>query len=338
MTEQRELGRCGLHNLGNTCYANTIVQCLGHCISFRSFLLDKRYKVRVEGETLIDALEEVYRLIWKEGRTEPPRNLIRRMVTKLTNFIFVFEPNDISEFVGLLIDKVQQEICFPLLVNPLEGLTYRSSSYDSQRKKMDEAWIQAHKKEYSPLVDMMHGQLISQIVCGHCGKIHHNYEVFVNMFLPIEAPTLEGCLDHHFNDEMVNPEHATEKDDRWVCDGCKQSKPSVKTTKIWRLPKILILSLKRFNSQLMKVNQHVDIPLELDLGDHMLGPQMRKYELQAVGFHLGSFHGGHYIAACRLQKEDWVIKDDESVHTLPNSQFSDLGKGYVFFYEDLSSS
>lgn len=330
-------GKTGLHNLGNTCYLNTILQCLGHCEVFRNFILDKQYRVRCEGDTLIDGVSQTFHTLWRENQTGAPRQLVRVMAHKLKNMMYVFEQNDISEFVGLLVDKLHQEIAFPLLVNPLHGMVYRNHSYDQQRKKMDEAWIEAHKKEYSPLTDLFHGQLVSQIICGGCNKIHHNYEIFLNTTLSIHGSTLDDCLNHHFEDETINHED-TPKDELWVCDACKTSAPSVKTTRLWRNPKVLMVTLKRFNANLQKINQDVEIPHVLDLSEHTLGPTPTKYTLQSVGFHLGSYMGGHYVSVCKLSTGEWVLKDDESVHSLSNEQLKDLNKGYVFFYEDLSSS
>jgi len=43
----KERGLTGLKNLGNTCYMNSIIQCLSHTLSLKDFLLDGSYEKQI---------------------------------------------------------------------------------------------------------------------------------------------------------------------------------------------------------------------------------------------------------------------------------------------------
>ena len=231
--------------------------------------------------------------------------------------------------MAIIIDKMSAEIYKPYdIVHKI----YRESIYDRQRKKMDDSWMMSHKKEYSDLTDMFFGQMISQIICGNCGKIHHNYEVIMNMMLSLgDCNNMIDCLDRYFTEEYINNSE-NYKENTWKCDECNKCIKSKKTIKLWRLPKILIVSLKRFNSGLKKITTSISVPMQIDLSKYMIGPSTcNSYTLKSIAFHMGSFQYGHYFAACKNSGK-WYIFDDEVVKEIENIEDA-ISNGYVYFYE-----
>lgn len=84
---------------------------------------------------------------------------------------------------------------------------------------------------------------------------------------------------------------------------------------ISQVPAVLILHLKRFQSQRMgfrKVAKHVKYPLLLDLAPVCTETSKRKvYSLYGIVEHTGTLHGGHYVAYVKVNKTDI----DRSVRT-----------------------
>jgi ubiquitin C-terminal hydrolase len=196
---------------------------------------------------------------------------------------------------------------------------------DIQRFKMDLSWYEKTGHEYSPLVPMFNGQSISQIICGHCQKIFHNYEIYLNLMIPItqNTKTIYDCLDEYFKEEYINTDCPI-----WKCDSCQNKHISKKTTKLWRLPDILVISLKRFTFDLKKNNTPINIPEILDISKYCLTAPKNKYRLQSIAHHYGSNDSGHYAAVCK-NNEKWYECDDLNIKSIekPNNEF-----GYVFFY------
>lgn len=95
------------------------------------------------------------------------------------------------------------------------------------------------------------------------------------------------------------------------CSVCRDMRVGLMTTHVYRLPDILIIYLKRFQTQgqqRAKITMKIDFPLEgLDMsaylykGNGMNGEPVNRegttlYDLYAVANHFGHLGGGHYTA------------------------------------------
>jgi ubiquitin C-terminal hydrolase len=262
---------------------------------------------------------------------------------EMGDWLNIYEQNDINEFIMFFIDKINAEIKTNM---PIPPALSTDGSINKKKvsfvEKINQSWYQSNKAEYSELKDMFYGQSVTQIVCGGCNKIHHNYEIMMNMMLPIVADkdgayTLQGCLEHHYADEKLNGNEGHDNS-VWKCDHCDKKAESVKTIRAWRNPKVFVISIKRFNERLQKISTLVDIPLELDMSDYTIqinNGTPTKYELRSVGYHFGSFGGGHYVSMCKNYDDTWCIKDDDRIIQIKDTKqvLSDIKKGYMFFYE-----
>ncbi|CAF3683336.1 unnamed protein product [Rotaria sp. Silwood1] len=97
------------------------------------------------------------------------------------------------------------------------------------------------------LLDYLHkhlhrGTYLSATTCLVCTYASHNYEPFICPTLPIPSTnqcTLEDCFKHFNQDEyLIN-------DSRWFCPRCQRLCNGRKRLEIYKLPKILIIQLKR---------------------------------------------------------------------------------------------
>lgn len=335
-------GKTGLANLGATCYLNTAIQCLGYCPDFLKFILAAKYKKdadsnskKINEDSLINELRDLYVDLWMNNNSLIPRKFINAVKLNI-DILDIHQQNDINEFLSLFISKLNSDICYDVKMTKNDLLVknnYASTSqFDVQRFKMDTAWLNGVGKEYSELVDLLYGQSIMQIVCGNCNNITHNYEIYTSMMVPItvNTNTLKDCITEYMSEEILNKdEHST----KWTCDECKCRCKSKKTTKLWRNPKILIISLKRFTHDLRKNDKQIDIPEQLDIGEYTITKQRCKYILKGVAIHSGSFHGGHYIAVCKHPDNNWYMIDDLTVSRIDNnSALQCVKSGYVYFY------
>lgn len=319
----------GLVNTGNTCYINTIIQCLGHCPMLLRYILESCSNV--EDNTFATNFYEVLKELWVNQNSIIPRKFLRFLKANISS-IDIYEQNDIHEFCTIFIDKLNQSVSKSITVTKtdlIKKYNYSNSDMDIQRFKMDVSWYEKTGKEYSPLVPMFHGQTISQIICGHCDKIFHNYEIYSNFLLPITETTqnLYDCFDEYFQEEWINVE-----DPIWTCDECKHKHKSCKTSKVWRFPHILMISLKRFTFDLRKNNKAIQIPETLNLSKYCLagsvGESNSVYQLQAVAHHHGSSNSGHYNAICKTENK-WYYCDDIIVKEIQEPIHE---QGYVYFY------
>lgn len=329
-------GICGLANVGNTCYINTTLQCLGHCTHFLEYVLNGEYKQ--ETGSLLTELREIFKELWVNDNGVIPNRFLKYLHQHVRG-INIMEQNDIQEFLTLFVDKLNA--CIAIRVTPEMALSrtqYADSQYDKLRHKIDRAWFNSVGIEYSPLVDFFYGQSIVQVICGHCRKIHHTYEPFSILLLPLpgnsDGTDIIACLNHYILEETLN-DH-THRGDDWKCDGCKQSVKSIKTTKFWRLPRILTICLKRFTHDLRKNNTYVKAPTQLDLSKYIIGPETTNtnnmYQLCSIACHAGSHNNGHYYALCRNPDSNWYMIDD-TIITGFKDKYETPPTSYMLFYE-----
>ena len=98
----------------------------------------------------------------------------------------------------------------------------------------------------------------------------------------------------------------------WKCLSCRKCVKPEKSTKIWRLPPILVFSLNRFegtHGTLRKNDTPVIYPDVLQISD-VTGPHI--YNLEAVCEHAGKIEFGHYTAHAKIDDDTWAEFNDQS--------------------------
>mmetsp|Transcript_7503 Transcript_7503/g.21917 ORF Transcript_7503/g.21917 Transcript_7503/m.21917 type:complete len:1185 (+) Transcript_7503:311-3865(+) len=160
--------------------------------------------------------------------------------------------------------------------------------------------------------------------------------------------SLEECFE-----TFTKPERLDENN-KWYCSTCKDHVRALKTMKLWRLPNILVVHLKRFEFKSSfrrdKLDTLVDFPLDgLDMKKHCAQWEeshgsfvdasiSSEYDLFAVVNHYGRMGFGHYTAFARSWDEDeisknWALFDDSNVKPVGNPRTSVVTPAaYVLFY------
>ena len=150
------------------------------------------------------------------------------------------------------------------------------------------------------------------------------------------TPTLDNCLETFCATEKLG-EH-----DKWYCKKCKKHTQAYKKMELFYLPKLLVIHLKRFESEEYsyrgyrcydKNGEVIDFPINnFDISQFVVGPQRKgiKYDLYAVSQHYGGCGGGHYTAICKNYGK-WYVYNDSSVHAASENDIVSSA-AYVLFY------
>ena len=148
----------------------------------------------------------------------------------------------------------------------------------------------------------------------------------------ISNPTLQSCLDNLCKPGVLDEEN------QWYCPNCKKFVCAEQKTDIWKLPKCLIVQLKRFSPSatgLRKVETNVQCPSEIDLSEYVKGPsdgKVNKYKLYAVIQHFGQLNSGHYVTNAYCESNDrWECFNDNCVTEVVNESARTAG-AYVLLY------
>jgi len=159
------------------------------------------------------------------------------------------------------------------------------------------------------------------------------------------AVSLDQCFE-----TFTNPERLDERN-MWYCSSCKEHVKALKTMKLWRLPNILIVHLKRFafkhTLRREKLDTFVDFPVDgLNMEPHCAKATSSfidenvpaEYDLFGVINHYGRLGFGHYTAFARQWDEHsmsntFAAFDDSSVTSIGTRTHEAISSAaYVLFY------
>lgn len=319
-------GLSGLINLGNSCFLNSIIQCLNYSVEFGDFLNNDDLEVKDDsnGKMLIE-YNELRKLMLSKNCIISPKRFYKFFLdcakdNDRDNFLD-FQQNDAGECLQFLLEMFHN--CLSRKVNidikgKIEGI----------QDKIAKECFSAHKKfyqdDYSELLNIFSAIQVTGVFDKNTNKTSSTVcEPFMTLMLPIpnknktETIHLADCFDLFTQEENIENYS--------------------KTTKFWSFPNTLIVILNRFFNSNLRKNQvcvefnHNDI---LDLSKYVIGynANVFKYQLYAVCNHSGSLEGGHYTAYVKSSK--WYHFNDNVIEELGKHKIVSQ-KAYILFFKKI---
>lgn len=337
-------GLTGLRNIGNTCYMNSIIQCLSNTFALVKYFLNDSYLYDVNRNSVlgdrgevVDEFAVILKALWNcQYKCITPRDF-KNTVGKYAPMFAGFDQHDSQEFLTFLLDQLHEG---------LNKVTERVPVPEQDNENIPEeiaavkAWESYKKLNKSIIVELFQGQLKSTLRCLTCNKMSVTFQTFQYLSLPIPSSTrckLQDCLELFLKEERMTG------DCQWKCPRCKRQRDAVKKMDIWKLPHILLIGLSRFSHEGVwrhKLNTYVDFPTDtLDISNYIKGTKANiNYQLYAVSNHYGSMKGGHYTSFCKnpLMKK-WHKFDDHEIYEMSRSDVK-TSAAFVLFYSSIDIS
>ncbi len=126
--------------------------------------------------------------------------------------------------------------------------------------------------------------------------------------------------------------------DDWKCERCNRKCSYKMMKKIWRLPKILFISLNRFNETFEKNNSNIYINSNINFNKDSIETAKTNqiYNLKGLGLHYGNLLGGHYMSLCELSDKYYLYNDNNVIKYNKDDIYEQLknnNSAYMIVYE-----
>ncbi|KAJ2908113.1 hypothetical protein GGI21_003210, partial [Coemansia aciculifera] len=267
----------GLHNLGNTCFLNAVLQCLTYTAPLAEYLLTREHSSSCRaGDSCILCKFESHvgrALSKRENSSISPKSIVGRLKL-IAKHMRVGRQEDAHEFLRLLIESFQRSL--------LHGIDPKLD------RRVQETTLMHH---------VFGGYSQSQVKCSRCNHESNTFEPLLDLSLDIQGgSTIAKALRSFTRPEVLA------KDNRYRCEKCNKLVEATKQMSVYRLPRALTLQLKRFSSfGGGKISRFVEFPLSLNMKSYVSAnsPERGPYEygLYAMLVHSGgSSRSGHYYS------------------------------------------
>jgi ubiquitin C-terminal hydrolase len=349
--KKEDKGVSGLANMRNTCYMNSAIQALRHNTEISAFFLENRHNQWIDRKPnspkveLVRAYSDLLHSLWSASKPAyvRPSGFIQSMIPAAVAAGFdqfqVPLQHDSHEFLTFLLDQLHEGMAeeVNIEINRPRPITEQ----DKVIQKALEAWKRIFGKQYSPFTEMIYGLFRITMTCQTCKNVSDTWEQFNCLKLPFPAnldrpPTLQEMLKEEFHEETI---------DGYACEKCSPTRTTaIRKTYLWRLPRMIVLSLKRFTPDGRKLYTNFTMqPQETVIFKDFFAPespepsQHQPYELFATVDHHGSSGGGHYTAQAKSPlTEKWHLFDDETASSMNEPQ---LGiSSYILFLKPSSKA
>ena len=331
-------GLCGLLNLGNKCYMNSILQCLFNSLKLTDYILSTDYKDDMDlkhkknEQYVLHSYVTLLNHVWDSNQLIKPKSFIENL-SKFHRKYYSLQQQDSHECLMYILDILHKALSYEVEIDIKGEVKTRT---DSLMRKSLETWKGFYEKEYSFIIETFYGNIINNVKCLNCNISEEVFEPYNNISLSIQdaSASLQECLDDYFqNDHVI---------DTWKCDKCNEHGCN-KSSILWTLPNYLIINLKRFKqngNSTSKNSNLITFPLkDLNLTKYISSDKNDAnnyiYDLYAVNYHGGNLDGGHYWSAGKNLDGNWYNFNDGNVSKYNSSNLESqlvTKDAYILFY------
>ncbi|XP_076430582.1 ubiquitin carboxyl-terminal hydrolase 29-like [Peromyscus maniculatus bairdii] len=261
----KQLKREGFPNLGNTCYMNSILQSIFGIPTFAMDLLTQGIPwEKVSYDDLIKPLSQL--LVLKDIQHIEVKGAIlmdvKKSISTVADTFFGDEENDAHEFLSQCLDQLK------LNMEKLNAMWITEKDNEAERSSPSTyAGTAILKRFVCPVSANFELELQSSIVCEACGEATLNTEVSNYLSVDLHQGTREEPLSIQKSFDLFFTPEKIERN----CEKCKNKNSVLKYT-LKRLPRVLIVHLKRYhltpNGLLVKSHQPVEISKYLNVSSH----------------------------------------------------------------------
>ncbi len=195
-TSSKVPGVSGLQNLGNTCYMNSSLQCLGNVRPLIEYFRSNAYITDLNTEAamgskmaeLADSYGSLIETAWgrKASRGAIAPRHFKKVLGRFKETFSGYNQEDAQEFLSAIFDGLGEDL------NRIKSKPYIAQPDSEGRPDAivaDEWWVNQKKRENSIIQAIFTGQFKSKVRCRACSFESARFEPFTFLQLPLPDPT-----------------------------------------------------------------------------------------------------------------------------------------------------
>jgi ubiquitin C-terminal hydrolase len=284
----------GLINVGNTCYFNSMLQCLLNCAPLVNYF----YRSGYAGDNkAVKDFENIVNKYWKsDDNVVNPIELLKELATWSPQFRGNYQQDSHEAFLCIIEGLHKETQSDKQIFN--DSPYYKLVKDGSAKKQWEE-------EESSLVTHLFNGQLKVTVSDVH-------YETFRSIELtPRYNTNVDALLFDYFKSEITEDTHT-------------------KIQKQIQFPPLcMTLAFKQYFKKLdIKFTETLDLSWYMAKDHHC--PFKPEYQLYGMILHGGDRHGGHYISATR-NMNNWYLNNDSRSSKVELKSI-DVNSIYMLFY------
>ena len=318
-------GVVGLYNLGNTCYMNSLLQCLKSLFPLTDYIFTHNFK----GGKLINSYKKLlYNLISTKNEITDALEYYNDL-GKIDSYFASHEQRDSSR---LFLTHIK------ILIEDSKNYNYRPEidpKLKNDEPNLYNKYINAKEKNPSFIYDLFFGYTKTINKCVNCDKIINTiYQPFslINLFL--------RELNGKYIKDLYNLINNLEEP-KTLNMLCKCGSKIIQQNFLTRIPQILVFKFERVVNG-RHVNHEIKYPNILymkkysdgfiDKYNNEANPEL-KFNLVGVMLHYGGAYGGHKTSYSKnFIDKNWYYFNDSSKRIESEESILDNEEAFMLFY------
>lgn len=317
---EKNYGKTGLYNIGNTCYLNSVLQVLKNIPKFTYKIseISKEY-----GAFLLSLKKLMVNICKSNVPSFSPKEFKDSLDKECTRFSGNNQ-NDSTIFYLSLINIIHKKM------NKAKKENYKKLDMKKYENKTLQEKFMIWKENYlsknqSFIIDFFFIYFLNESECQFCNEKRQIFQCANYLDFPIvsengKIQNLEECFENYQIESKLSGK----------CENCGKNK-LIQRIIILELPPVLIINLKRVGENRAYFNE-IEIPFNLDMSKIIRKVNNNSfYELRGFIKHSGNENSGHNYAFCKNMFNDkWYEYNDS--RCIPLDNLPDMDRIFFLCY------